>query len=249
MIFYNLPSLKSNALNYVSVEIITAKLEEPVKKEIIKPNRPEIKPLKKEIIPSLPIDKPKTLAIDKPKTLDIDKPVPLPIDKPVIKQTNNDVSDPSKIVPDLPPTKPIFKKDVFDDMLKNLAEDEPDSNSETIKELNKVNAENVTSKNSKASISPHLIAIKIARQINQNWTRPPGLKNSDDMAVPVRIRLRIDGTIINILVLNRSSDSTYIVYQEAAERALNRLKKFEGLPPDKYSSWKIVELNFIPINP
>ena len=225
MIFYNLPSLKSNALNYVSVEIITAKLEEPVKKEIIKPNRPKIKPLKKEIIPSLPID------------------------KLVIKQTNNDVSDPSKIVPDLPPTKPIFKKDVFDDMLKNLAEDEPDSNSETIKELKKVNAENVTSKNSKASISPHLIAMKIARQINQNWTRPPGLKNSDDMAVPVRIRLRIDGTIINIRVLNRSSDPTYIVYQEAAERALNRLKKFDGLPPDKYSSWKIVELNFIPVNP
>ena len=241
MIFYNLPSFKSNALNYVSVEIITSKLEEPVKKEIIKPNRPEIKPLKKEIIPSLPIDKPKTLAID--------KPVSLPIDKPVIKQTNNDVSDPSKIVPDLPPTKPIFKKDVFDDMLKNLAEDEPDLNSETIKELRKVNAENVTSKNSKASISPHLIAMKIARQINQNWTRPPGLKNSDDMAVPVRIRLRIDGTIINIRVLNRSSDPTYIVYQEAAERALNRLKKFDGLPPDKYSSWKIVELNFIPVNP
>ena len=44
-------------------------------------------------------------------------------------------------------TKPMFKKDVFDDMLKNLAEDEPDSNSETIKELKKVNAENVTSKN------------------------------------------------------------------------------------------------------
>ena len=55
MVFYNLPSFKSNALNYVSVEIINAKLEEPVKKEIIKPNRPEIKPLKKKIIPSFSI--------------------------------------------------------------------------------------------------------------------------------------------------------------------------------------------------
>ena len=235
MVVINFPSFKSNDLTYVSIEILNEKKEEPVKKKLPNPSEPKIKAIKKEIIPLLPIDKPDLLPINKPDIL--------PVTKPTIKKVDNEATDNENIMPDPPPVKPIIKKDVFDDMLKNLAEEELSNTTKVNKELEQTNEKNLQSDNI-STLSSHQIAMKIAKQINQNWTRPPGLKNSDDMAVPIRIYLGIDGTIMNIKTLNRSDDPTYIVYLEAAVRALNRLKKFDGLPSDKYSSWKTIWTNF-----
>ena len=249
MIAINLPSFNEDNLKYISVEIFNTEEEKPPRPELKKPNNPVTKPLKREILPSLPIKKPETLPVKKPEILPVKEPEILPvktietvpIEKPEIK--NNDLLKTN--TPELPPIKPEIKKDIFDDMLKNLAEEEPVSKTQNKEELKDLNNEN----QNQLPLSPILIR-KIIGQILAHWTRPPGLIKSDDMSVQIRIHLRTDGTIKKIIrskqVLKKLNDRTYLVYLEAAERALMRLEKFDGLPTDKYSSWKTIEINFQP---
>ena len=249
MIFINLPSFKEDNLNYISVEIFNTEEEKPPRPELKKPNNPVTKPLKKEVLPSLPIEKPETLPVKKPEILPVKEPEVLPaetvetapIEKPEIKDKDLMKTN----LPELPPTKPEIKRDIFDDMLKNLSEEEPVSqtkNEEELKDLNNKNQDQLP-------LSPMLIR-KIVEQIFIHWTRPPGLIKSDDMSVQIRIHLRTDGTINKIIrskqALKKLNDRTYLVYLEAAELALRRLEKFDGLPTDKYSTWKTIEINFKP---
>ena len=249
MIAINLPSFKKDNLNYISVEIFNTEEEKPPRPELKKPDNPVTKPLKREVLPSLPIAKPETLPVKKPEILPVKKPEILPvktvetvpIEKPEIN--NKDLLKTSP--PDLPPKKPEIKKDIFDDMLKNLAEEEPVSKTQNREELKDLKNEN----QDQLHLSPIFIR-KIVEQIYFHWMRPPGLKKSDDMSVQIRIHLRTDGTIKKIIrskqVLKKLNNRTYLVYLEAAERALRRLEKFDGLPTNKYSTWKTIELNFKP---
>ena len=249
MIAINLPSFKKDNLNYISVEIFNTEEEKPPRPELKKPDNPVTKPLKSEVLPSLPIAKPETLPVKKPEILPVKEPEILPvktvetvpIEKPEIN--NKDLLKTSP--PDLPPKKPEIKKDIFDDMLKNLAEEEPVSKTQNREELEDLENEN----QDQLPLSPILIR-KIVKQIHLHYYRPPGLKQSDDISVQIRIELRTDGTIKRIIrseqALKNLKDRTYLVYLEAAERALRRLEKFDGLPTDKYSTWKTIELNFKP---
>ena len=141
MIAINLPSFKKDNLNYISVEIFNTEEEKPPRPELKKPDNPVTKPLKREVLPSLPIAKPETLPVKKPEILPVKEPEILPvktvetvpIEKPEIN--NKDLLKTSP--PDLPPKKPEIKKDIFDDMLKNLAEEEPVSKIEVNEENNK----------------------------------------------------------------------------------------------------------------
>lgn len=241
MIAINIPSFKKDNLNYISVEIFNTEEEKPPRPELKKPDNPVTKPLKKEVLPSLPIEKPETLPVKRPEILPVKTFETVPIEKPEIN--NRDLLKTSS--PDLPPKKPEIKKDIFDDMLKNLAEEEPVSKTQNREELKDLKNEN----QDRLHLSPILIR-KIVEQIYFHWMRPPGLKKSDDMSVQIRIHLRTDGTIKKIIrskqVLKKLNNRTYLVYLEAAERALRRLEKFDGLPTDKYSTWKTIELNFKP---
>ena len=249
MIAINLPSFKEDNLKYISVEIFNTEEEKLPRPELKKPNNPVTKPLKREVLPSLPIEKPETVPVKKPEILPVKEPEILPvktietvpIEKPEIKDNDLLKTNP----PELPPIKPEIKKDIFDDMLKNLAEEEPVSPTQNREELKDLNNEN----RSQLPLSPILIR-KIVEQILTHWTRPPGLIKSDDMSVQIRIELRTDGSIKRIIrperALKKLNNRTYLVYLEAAERALSRLEKFDGLPTDKYSSWKTIEINFKP---
>ena len=243
MIAINIPSFKKDNLNYISVEIFNTEEEKPLRPELKKPDNPVTKPLKKEVLPSLPIEKPETLPVKRPEILPVKTFETVPIEKPEIN--NKDLLETSS--PDLPPKKPQIKKDIFDDMLKNLAEEEPVSKTQNREELKDLKNEN----QDRLHLSPILIR-KIVEQLYIHWLRPPGLKKSDDMSVQIRIHLRTDGTIKNIIrskqALEKLNNRTYLVYLEAAERALRRLEKFDDLPTDKYSSWKTLELNFKPHN-
>ena len=241
MIVINFPSFKKENLNYISVEIFNTEEEKLLRPEPKKPDNPVTKPLKKEVLPSLPIEKPETLPVKRPEILPVKTFETVPIEKPEIN--NRDLLKTSS--PDLPPKKPEIKKDIFDDMLKNLAEEEPVSKTQNREELKDLKNEN----QDQLHLSPILIR-KIVEQLYIHWLRPPGLKKSDDMSVQIRIHLRTDGTIKKIIrskqVLKKLNNRTYLVYLEAAERALRRLEKFDGLPTNKYSTWKTIELNFKP---
>ena len=240
-IFITLPKIKIKEIDYISVEIINEGVKKEVEKKVVK----EIKANKKTAIKVAP---PK----QKPKsTPNINEAVE------IIKKTNIKPKPPQKKPKEKKVEKPKEKNDdnLFDDMLKNLAENQPKPIKpiKPIKEM--IKKPQPQKKKSKEEIKniKRSIANTIWKQIRENYTIPPApdLKLVKDIGVQIRIYVRPDGTI-NKTVIDKSSlkkaqdDPTYLPYVEAAQRAIKRLGKFDKLPQEEYNSWKIIDIRFTP---
>jgi len=256
LITITLPEIKTKEIDFIPIEIIEEK-EKIVKEKIVK---------EKKIIEKKDIIKPK------PKPKKITNPVP-PQKKPSKLIQNNLQKDNkiknSQISPKIPIQKPkyIVKKnndEVFDDMLKNLAVNEPQKENKVdfdkiVNELakNEPNLNKKTdTKNIKKPTKETMIALErnIEKQIRKYYTIPPGLDSIllNDVTVPITINIRRDGTITRIIINKNAikraqSDNVYRSFLEAAERAVKKLRKFDKLPQDLYSHWDKISINFTPI--
>ena len=240
-IFITLPKIKIKEIDYISVEIINEGVKKEVEKKVVK----EIKANKKTAIKVAP---PKQKPKSTPK---INEAVE------VIKKINIKPKPPQKKPKEKKVEKPKEKNDdnLFDDMLKNLAENQPQPIKpiKPIKEM--IKKPQPQKKKSKEEIKniKRSIANTIWKQIRENYTIPPApdLKLVKDIGVQIRIYVRPDGTI-NKTVIDKSSlkkaqdDPTYLPYVEAAQRAIKRLGKFDKLPQEEYNSWKIIDIRFTP---
>ena len=245
-IFVTIPKIKKKEVDYISVEIINEGIKEAKKAIVVK----EIKVNKKTAIKAAP---PKQKPKSTPK---INKTVE------IIKKTNIKPKPPQKKPKIITPKKKIIKiiekpkdkndDDLFNDMLKNLAENQP----KPIKPIKEIAKQPQTKqKKSKEEIKniKRSIANIIWKQIRENYTNPPApdLKLVNDIAVQIRIYVRPDGTI-NKTIIDKSSlkkardDPTYLPYVEAAQRALKRLGKFNKLPQEEYNFLKIIDIRFTP---
>jgi len=244
-IFITLPKIKIKEIDYISVEIINEGVKKEVEKKVVK----EKKANKKTAIKASP---PKQKPKSTPKINEADE---------IIKKTNIKPKPPQKKPKEKKVEKPKEKNDdnLFDDMLKNLAENQP----KPIKPINKpikpikkmIKNPQPQKKKSKEEIKniKRSIANTIWKQIRENYTIPPApdLKLVKDIGVQIRIYVRPDGTI-NKTVIDKSSlkkaqdDPTYLPYVEAAQRAIKRLGKFDKLPQEEYNSWKIIDIRFTP---
>jgi outer membrane biosynthesis protein TonB len=245
-----LPEIKTKEIEYISVEIINEKID---KKE----NTNEAKVVKntEEIIIEKPIDKIEYKP-QPPKKKPIKK-----ITKPEITKLNIKPQPPQKKPEFKPKQKNIEKKvsktednndDIFENMLKNLAENEEKAAKPEIKvkEKNKIKTTRSSEETKKVQKN---IANIIYRQIKTNYTLPPApdLKVLNDITVQLRIYVGPDGTINKTIVnknsLNRAKeDTTYLPYVEAAQRAIKKLGKFSKLPEKEYKLWKIIDISFTP---
>ena len=244
-IFITLPKIKIKEIDYISVEIINEGVKKEVEKKVVK----EIKANKKTAIKVAP---PKQKPKSTPK---INEAVE------IIKKTNIKPKPPQKKPKEKKVEKPKEKNDdnLFDDMLKNLAENQP----EPIKPINKpikpikemIKKLQPQKKKSKEEIKniKRSIANTIWKQIRENYTIPPApdLKLVKDIGVQIRIYVRPDGTINKTVIDKRSlkkaqDDPSYLPYVEAAQRAIKRLGKFDKLPQEEYNSWKIIDIRFTP---
>ena len=240
-IFITLPKIKIKEIDYISVEIINEGVKKEVEKKVVK----EIKANKKTAIKVAP---PKQKPKSAPK---INEAVE------IIKKTNITPKPPQKKPKEKKVEKPKEKNDdnLFDDMLKNLAENQPKPIKpiKPIKEV--IKKPQPQKKKSKEEIKniKRSIANNIWKQIRENYTIPPApdLKLVKDIGVQIRIYVRPDGTI-NKTVIDKSSlkkaqdDPSYLPYVEAAQRAIKRLGKFDKLPQEEYNSWKIIDIRFTP---
>ena len=130
-------------------------------------------------------------------------------------------------------------QDNFDEKLQKLSE----------KEL-KINNNLDKKKLNKNELSA--IEKLILNQIDENWSRPPGIKVSKDLIIKVIVRLDVYGNVINLQIhkntLNEiTRDKTLQPYLDSAIRAIKKASPFEGLKKDRYNSWKELIINFKPI--
>ena len=244
-----LPEIKTKEIDYISIEIINEKVKEGKKetKEV-----KEVKEVKKfKVKPSPPKQKP--LAIPKKKISVVTKKANI---KPKPPQKKPKIISPQeKVEKKIDNSKDKNNDDFFDDMLKNLAENQPKP-IKPIKPIKKIkNKTNTKSKKTKEEIkrTQKSISNSVYKQIRENYTLPPApdLKVISDITVQIRIYVMPDGTITKTIISKSSlrkaqDDSTYLPYVEAAQRAIQKLGKFTKLPQEEYNSWKIIDIRFTP---
>ena len=84
-------------------------------------------------------------------------------------------------------------------------------------------------------------------QIRACWSVPAGAKNAENLLVRVRVQLDPSGRPIAKKIINRAqlTDSFFLSAAESVLRAIERCQPYK-MPPEKYESWREMELNFDP---
>ena len=157
------------------------------------------------------------------------------------------------------PKKKIAKKKndkKFDDMLKDLAEKEivkkVNNNYDIDKEIKSLSEKNLEEKETLTNKKELLSIINILRnQIDKNWTRPPGIKNINNLSFKIIITLDQNGNVTSISIPQSTNslikkDSSLKPYLDSAIRAIKKTSPFEGLEKHRYNIWKKNVINFIP---
>ena len=83
------------------------------------------------------------------------------------------------------------------------------------------------------------------------WRMPAGAKDPHSLAARIKIQLMPDGTVRSATLASDqagryASDSFFRAAADAAMRAVHQCSPLKGLPPEKYGSWREMELNFDP---
>ena len=220
---------KEQAINVnLSVENKNIKEKEKPKKEI-KPKKTVKEKPKKEI-------KPKKTVKEKEKPKKEIKPKKTVKEKP--KNSNEEKFD--DLLKNLAKEKlPLDSQNNFEEKLKELSE-------QKLKDNNRIN-EKIPNKNELSAIEKLIL-----NQIDENWSRPPGIKTSKNLIIKVIVGLDINGNVINLQIhkntLNEiAKDNKLQPYLDSAIRAIKKASPFEGLKKDRYNNWKELIINFKPI--
>ncbi len=88
----------------------------------------------------------------------------------------------------------------------------------------------------------------VRRQIEGCWNIPAGAKDAKNLVVELRVQLNVDGSVRAVSITDQGrlqSDGFFRAAAESAERAVYECAPLH-LPPDKYSQWQDMILNFDP---
>lgn len=165
---------------------------------------------------------------------------PLPTDKPKPKEEK----------PKKDEAKP---KDDFAALLNQLRQ-------ETKAEKDKKAKDNAnTEKNTTRSDAPYDDSMPLSisekdmirSQFVPCWSMPAGAKDAHTLAARVKVKLQPDGTVLEAVLADDlrgryQSDPFFRAAADSAIRAVHRCSPLKNLPPEKYNSWRAMEINFDP---
>lgn len=202
-------------------------------------------------------------------------PPPKPVEaepEPVPVPTPSDTPEPEReapLLPARPKPRPVRQKtDDFESVLKTIElldgdkppEKKPDPKEESGDLLDDVaalldSADEPTEPNAqKAPVLGNRLTISeidaVRRQIEPCWNVPVGARNPEELVVDLYLRLRPDGSVMSVEVVEKArmrTDSFYRAAADSARRAvLNERCTPLKLPPDKYDRWREMTLRFDP---
>ncbi len=212
------------------------------------PPKPEIKPPPPKPAPPPP---PPKLAQEAPKPAPLPPPTPEQKPKEVAKEAPPAPPPPRPLIrPQTPPQKQAFDPSkiaaLLNKTLKSSAAPQPTAPDA------RPSKEPPTDQQSDLSQPLTISEIDAVRQqIERNWSVPAGARDAADLVVHIRIALNPDGTlegppqILDQARLNAAGQDTFRAAAESAVRAIYRSAPLK-LPPDKYESWKSIEMTFNP---
>jgi outer membrane biosynthesis protein TonB len=91
----------------------------------------------------------------------------------------------------------------------------------------------------------------IRSQIAKCWSVPAGAKDAHELIVTLDIQLAEDGSVLKVELANSdkarySRDTFFRAAADSAMRAVHLCSPLKDLPPDKFSTWRDMELTFDP---
>lgn len=184
------------------------------------------------------------------------QPAPKPEDVP-LPEEKKEVEKPKEPEPKKEEPK---KKDDLASILKSVAdaakkEEGKENKEKETKEAPTTQAEpdknTSTSENYDNSLPLSLSETDAIRsQIQKNWNIPAGAKDAHTLKLVLRIELNIDGSVISAELAEQKSryqsDSFFRAAVDSALRAVKMSSPLQNLPPDKYGTWKSMDMTFDP---
>jgi hypothetical protein len=142
----------------------------------------------------------------------------------------------------------------FDSLLRNLTRnDAPRSEDTPPQRTRMASASAAPSSQPQAPLGSQLSASEIdlvREQIEQCWNVPAGARDAKDLVIEVKAVVNPDGTVQEATIIDQGrygGDPYYRAAAESARRAvLNPRCSPLKLPPDKYDSWRDLDLFFNP---
>lgn len=91
----------------------------------------------------------------------------------------------------------------------------------------------------------------IMSQLARCWNVPAGAKDAQNLVVVLNAEYNVDGSYIRVelareSMLRYSTDSFFRAAADAAIRAVKECSPLKDLPPQKYNTWRVMELRFDP---
>lgn len=91
----------------------------------------------------------------------------------------------------------------------------------------------------------------IRSQIAKCWNVPAGARNAHELIVVLQIQLEKDGSVIKVALANESKarysrDTFFRAAADSAMRAIRQCSPIKNLSPEKYQTWRDMELTFNP---
>ena len=191
------------------------------------------------------------------------KPEPKPKPQPDRKQEaqafdqmlkNLEKSQPKPVAQTQPQAQPDKQRDAqaFDTLLKNLEKNAvvPDPNAQPRRQQLATAAP--PSSQPRAPLGSQLTASEldlVREQIARCWNINAGARDAKDLVVEIRASVQPDGTVTQATIVDqgRMNDPVWRAAAESARRAFfNPMCTPLKLPPDKYDTWKDLDVDFSP---
>ena len=184
-----------------------------------------------------------------PKVVKKEKPdaIPLPKDAKKQKKIKTKKQNPKKIESEIKQASEFEKKELFDpDQIAALIDKSKVEKAETMRKSDKI-----TQSQEKNSITSGLTLSEedaLKAQIFGCWSIPLGLPYNENLLVRIKLKLKLDGTVIKSEILDHArmnipGQGFYKILAESALRAV-RLCQPLRVPTTGYERWKDLQLNF-----
>ena len=184
-----------------------------------------------------------------PKVVKKEKPdaIPLPEDAKKEKKIETKKQNPKKIDTEIKQASEFEKRELFDpDQIAALIDKSKVETAETMRKSDKL-----TQSQDKNFIGTSLTLSEedaLKAQIFGCWSIPLGLLYNENLLVRIKLKLKLDGTVIKSEILDHARMNTpgqgfYKILAESALRAV-RLCQPLRVPTTGYERWKDLQLNF-----
>ena len=226
----------------VSVEIVPIKdiSNLPTAKQ---PPKPKAAPPK----PKPPKPKPPTRKSEpKPPPKPVDA-VPLPKPEKPKPEEKPKEKEPEPVKQDEP------EEDLFGALMDKLAEDAPPEEEPDKTQKKPAETSSKTQSDRYDDTIPLSLSERdsIRSQFQACWTMPAGAPNPENLVVTLRVQVNPDGSVQQAELVpsqqgRYNSDRFFFAAANSALRAVQLCSPLRNLPPQKYDTWKDMELNFDP---